>query len=255
MKTIIANWKMNPATLKEALKLTHELSRKPRLSTVEVVVCPPFPYIEAISGHWPSFKTGAQDVFWETEGAYTGEVSPTMLKSMGVRRVLVGHSERRMFLGETDEMVNKKVRATLRTGLRVVLCVGEPKHVRREGIEAARAYVRAQLHSALKTLFPRSVTRRSLTIAYEPIWALSTSKNPRVDTPDDAAEMIQFIKHIVSKTLYKFTPEVLYGGSVNASNAANFLERPEIDGALVGGASLRAGEFQKIIDIAVRLGK
>lgn len=253
-KLIVANWKMNPPTLREAEKLVRALTGSRR--GIKAVLCPPFIYLQRLGDllkaktHSPKFYLGAQDVFWENPlaggGAYTGEISPAMLKNSGVKYVIVGHSERRR-LGETDEMVNKKIKAALKAGLNPILCVGEGREVRRRGIAAAKRFVKNQLLQDLRNL-PRSALHTSrLIVAYEPVWAISTEKGSRVDAPEDAAKMIQFIKDLLAKT-YSLKPNVLYGGSITSENASRFLMRPEIDGALVGGASIRLAEFKKIIN-------
>lgn len=242
-KLIVANWKMNPPTFREAEKLVKALTGS-RLGA-RVVLCPPFVWLTDLSHkEYPGLEFGAQDVFWEKSGAYTGEISPLMLKNSGVKYVIVGHSERRR-LGETDEMVNRKLKAALRAGLKPILCVGEGRDVRRRGLVAAKNFVKRQMQKDLA-----GVGAKSLVIAYEPVWAISTEKGSRVDTPEDAAEMIQFIKETLSSMFHasRFMFRVLYGGSVTSGNAGRFLKRPEIDGALVGGASIRSAEFKKIIN-------
>ncbi|MEK9180113.1 MAG: triose-phosphate isomerase [Patescibacteria group bacterium] len=249
-KLIVANWKLNMPPLGEWRHF-----RGPK--GVDVVICPPFPYLKQVleilkpktSNLNP--RLGAQDVFWEEKGAYTGEVSPVMLKSLGASYVIIGHSERRRWLNETDEMINKKVKAAFAADLRVILCVGEPLAVRRNGLSTAKQFVGNQLRQNLqgikKILHSKFYILNSrLVVAYEPIWAIGTG---RADKPEEAVEMAKFIK----KTLYsKFSilnSRILYGGSVTSKNAANFLKHNEIDGALVGGASLDAREFAKIINI------
>lgn len=242
-KLIVANWKLNPQTYREAENLVKAFSGSQR--KVKVVICPPFVWLTDLSHKkHPGLEFGAQDVFWENKGAYTGEISPAMLKSSGVKYVIVGHSERRRFLGETDDMVNRKVKAALKSGLKVVLCVGEGKEVRRRGKAAARRFVKDQLRKDLNGISGKS---GNLLIAYEPVWAISTTRGGWVDTPEDAAEMIQFIKDFLKAKSYKLKPNVLYGGSVTSVNAARFLKKPEIDGALVGGASIKQSDFKKII--------
>lgn len=232
-KLLVANWKMN-------LPQLNKWKRFSAPKNVEVVICPPFSYLretKEVLGR--PLKLGAQDVFWEEKGAFTGEVSPSMLKNSGVEYVIIGHSERRRWLGETDEMVNKKVLAALNAGIKVILCVGEPKEVRKRGLGAAKKFVGNQL---IKDL--RSVKKKDQIIfAYEPIWAVGTGVP---DKAEDSAEIAAFIK---SKTGGK----VVYGGSITSKNARGFFERKEIWGALVGGASLNAKEFNKIISIASRM--
>jgi len=239
-KLLIANWKMNPENAKEAVKL----ARAENLSSV--VICPPFVYLESVAKLLKTdnlklkAQLGAQNIFLSEPRAATGEISPAMLKKIGAEYVIIGHSERRRLLGETDELINRKVLAALKVGLKVVLCVGEPQREtrdKRQGLRAAKNYIRKQLEKDLRGISLSLVAGRlSLIIAYEPIWAIGTGVP---DNPKSAVEMISFIKNFL-KT------KVLYGGSVTAKNAAGFLNCPEIDGALVGGASLNAKEFKKI---------
>lgn len=240
-KLIVANWKMNPNTFAKAEKLVKASAAGLR-DGVKVVLCPPFVYLTGISqllkaeSYKLKISLGAQDVFWEDKGAYTGEISPAMLKNSGVKYVIVGHSERRR-LGETDEMVNKKLKAALKSGLKPILCVGEGRDVRRRGIAAAKNFVKRQLRNDLAGV--KRVKSKNLIVAYEPVWAISTEKGGHVDAPEDAAEMIQFIKSLLHTTYHIPHTNVLYGGSVTSASSASFLGRPEIDGVLVGGASIK----------------
>lgn len=243
-KLLIANWKMNPASLQEAEQLCQGYAgAAPLFKNVEVVVAAPFVYLDRLSKVFRAMdyaleiSLGAQDMFWESAGAYTGQISPAMLKDMGVQYVIIGHSERR-HMGETNVIVNKKVRAAGEVGLKVVLCVGEES--REKGFEEAKAYIEQQLAHALEGIDGR---HGDIIIAYEPVWAIGTGTP---DTPEDAVQMIDFINELLL-TRYQFPlPRILYGGSVNAENAHGFLSREEIDGALVGGASLNAEAFAKI---------
>ena len=241
-KLLVANWKLNPQIEAEAVRLARASDAK------NIVIAPPFPFLVAVGKALKRATLGAQDVFWKLHGAYTGGVSPLMLRALGVRYVIVGHSERRA-LGETDTMVNKKARAALRAGLAPILCVGEPLAVRRKGLAAAKRFVAHQLRADLRGVSPSSViSHQSSVVAYEPLWAIGTG---RAATPADAAEMAEFIKGLLVKS-YKLKVSVLYGGSVNVRNAGAFLAEPAIDGALVGGASLQAAEFRKMISINQR---
>ncbi|MBI4086080.1 MAG: triose-phosphate isomerase [Candidatus Liptonbacteria bacterium] len=243
---------MNPISAKEAFSLAKKIDAGiPKKKNIEVVIAPPFPYLECIKYQVSSIKLGAQDVFWEDKGAYTGEVSPTMLKNLGAEYVIVGHSERRRLLNETDEMVNKKVQASMKAGLKVILCVGEPKRATRDmrqGIKEAKSFVKRQLQRDLKGISKSHVANpMSLIVAYEPIWAISAGGAGKPDKPEDAAEMIRFIKQFLTTHYSLLATPVLYGGSVNSSNVRNFLQYEEVDGALVGSASLKHQEFKKII--------
>ncbi len=232
-KLIVANWKMNPTTEKAAVLLAKQVDFK------GVVICPPFEFLNRVGAGLKKASLGAQDVFWKEQGAFTGEISPLMLKDADVKYVIIGHSERRA-LGETDEMINLKIKASLRAGPKVILCVGEPLAVRRRGLSAARSFVLNQLKSDLRGVSDR----RNVLVAYEPIWAISTSGTGLTDTPEKAGQMAEYIK----KSLPGI--KVLYGGSVTSKNAASFVKYPGLYGALVGGASLRAAEFKKIIKAA-----
>lgn len=231
-KLVVANWKEHPESIEEARALFSALKGLP------CIVCPPFPFLEEASNY--DFGHGAQDVSWEDEGPHTGEVSAGMLKAFGVTHVIVGHSERRA-LGETDAIINKKILKALREGLIPILCVGEPEAIHEKGTAAVEVYVGDELKEDLKGADPTKVI-----IAYEPIWAISTSGTGKTDTPADAADMIDFIK----ATLGVPDAQVLYGGSVSAENAESFLRVPTIGGVLVGGASLHPVEFKKIITYA-----
>ncbi len=204
-------------------------------------------------GNFANLSLGAQDVFWEEQGPFTGGVGPKMLRSIGVKYVIVGHSERRKWFNETDAMVNKKVLRAAADGLRVILCVGEPLEVRAKGIAAAKRYLKHQLTYDLKKVFgDRPATKgvaRGIIVAYEPIWAIGSGSN---DDPQDAAEIAAFIKATVRSMAprTKLQVKVLYGGSVNSRNVADYVQLKDIDGALVGGASLKADEFKKLVTSA-----
>lgn len=235
---------MNPKTAKDAIKLaraTDALAKK--YKKVSVGIAPSFVHIPVL----PKLKSvglGAQDVFWENPkvggGAYTGEVSLEMLKDIGVSFVIVGHSERRKYFGESDEMINKKIKTLVKAKAHLVLCVGEPLSVRSRGLAAAKKYVAGQLKKDLKGV--RTFEKFGV-VAYEPIWAIGTGRS---DSPKLSAEMAKLIKKVTGA-------DVLYGGSVNSKNVKEFLNESSIYGALVGGASLDAKEFARIIEVANKL--
>jgi triosephosphate isomerase len=250
-KIIIFNWKMAPQSFGAAKHLFGQLLKtKSSKLKADLAVCPPFIYLSELAGlvKRAKIKLGAQDVFWENSGAYTGEISPKMLKNLGVEYVIIGHSERRKFLGETDETINRKVKAALKAGLKVVLCVGEPsraKRDKRQETRKAKNYVRNQLQEDLKGITKSyKLTAKSLIIAYEPVWAIGAVVS---DTPEDALEMIKFIKRILNSRFKILNSKVLYGGSVDSKNIKNFIQLKEIDGVLVGGASLKPDEVKKMI--------
>lgn len=248
---IAGNWKMHK-TVAEALETVNRL--RPlvaEIQNVEIAVCPPFtalyPVRQALEGS--NIALGAQNVFWEDQGAYTGEISPVMLKEL-VTYVIIGHSERRQYFGETDETVNRKVKAALRHGLRPIICVGEVLAEREAGRTAE--VVRRQVLAAYQDV-PAAEARRT-TIAYEPVWAIGTG---HAATPEDANAVIgEVIRGALADLYGREVAEavrVQYGGSVNPQNIAGFMEQPEIDGALVGGASLKPDVFAEIIRITAEV--
>jgi triosephosphate isomerase len=242
MPMIAGNWKMN-TTVSEAVELVKAMrAGLDEIANIEKVICPPFvslaPVKEIIKGS--SIKLGAQNVYFAEKGAYTGEVSPLMLAEL-CELVIIGHSERRHYFNETGEMVNKKIIAALKVGLKPILCIGE----RLEENEAGRTeeVVTGQLKSSLAGIDHLD----GLVIAYEPVWAIGTGK---AATGKQANETIGFIRRYISKLYSKETTQglrILYGGSVTAGNIAEFVQQAEIDGALVGGASLKATEFVSIV--------
>jgi len=240
---IAGNWKMNTTTT-EAEQLVLEMIEKiDRIEGVEKVLCPPFVSLVAINMMLQnsSLKMGAQNMYFETEGAYTGEISPLMISEL-CEFVILGHSERRWYFGETDEIVNKKVKAAFTNKLKPILCVGE----RLEENEAGKTkeVINRQVMAALNSIEPVS----NLVIAYEPVWAIGTGK---AASGEQAAATIQFIREVLVKLWNKSIAQdlrILYGGSVTGANIAEFISHPEIDGALVGGASLKAGEFVSIVE-------
>ena len=242
-KLLAANWKENPNSEKAARNLFRAVAGQSRKGGTGVVICPPFIYLEAVMEDFKKLKSksglsvGSQDVFWEEQGPFTSEVGPRMLKSLGVRYVIIGHSERRRLLKETDAMINKKIALALKDGLNVILCVGEPLSIRKKGVRAAKDFIKSQLKKDLHRIPSAAMKKGNVVVAYEPIWAIGTG---RFDKPDDAADIARYITS-VSKA------RVLYGGSVNAKNVADFVQLKDIAGALVGGASLKADEFKKMV--------
>lgn len=241
---IAGNWKMNK-TGAEAAVLIQEIREGYNGDAVEVAVCPPFTALrdarEALNG--TNIRLGAQNVYHEESGAFTGEVSIPMLQHLGVELVIVGHSERRQIFGESDELINKKVAKVLKSGLVPILCVGETLEQREAG--RTRDLVRHQVMEGLKGLTEEEIGK--VIIAYEPVWAIGTGRSA---TAEDANGVIEYIRGILGELAGKDradTIRILYGGSVNKENAASLLGQPHIDGALVGGASLKADQFLGII--------
>jgi triosephosphate isomerase len=240
---VAGNWKMN-TTATEAEQLVFEMLEKlDRIEGVEKVLCPPFVSLVAVSImlQGSSIKLGAQNMYFETEGAYTGEISPLMLREL-CEFVILGHSERRWYFGETDEIVNRKVRAALANKLKPILCIGERLAENEAG--KTEEVVNRQVTAALDGVGSVS----NLVIAYEPVWAIGTGK---AASGKQASATIKFIRDVLAKLWNKSIAQnlrILYGGSVTSANVAEFISHPEIDGALVGGASLKAEEFVSIVD-------
>ena len=240
---IAGNWKMN-TTVTEAIKLVHEmLDRLDKITGVEKVLCPPFISLVAIQEllKGSSIRLGAQNIHFEVKGAFTGEISAVMLTSL-CEFLILGHSERRQYFGETDELINKKILAALRNGLKPIFCVGE----RLEENEAGKTkeIIARQMSQSLSNVKPTS----DMVIAYEPIWAIGTGK---AANGEQAAATIKFIRNTLSKLWNENAARdlrILYGGSVTSSNIGEVISQPEIDGALVGGASLKAEEFVSIVE-------
>lgn len=244
---IIANWKMNPRKLFEARNLADAVLKiMPNATNTEIIICPPFVFLSDLIALY-NFKNlkldnlffGAQNCFYELEGAYTGEISGAMLKNLGCQYVILGHSERREFFSETDETVNKKIKAILAIGLRPVFCVGE-----KDGEEMPKV-IEQQLKAGLKDI--EIARAKKIIIAYEPVWAIGTG-NPC--SPEKAMEATLLIRRILSQ-LYerKIADEtaIIYGGSVNNKNAGDYIKISRMNGLLVGGASLNAKIFTNII--------
>lgn len=248
---IAGNWKLFK-TASEAERLVGELIPKVSGLDVDVVVCPPFTALDRVRGVIEDAKgtpiaLGAQNVYWEEEGAFTGEIAPGMLRDLGVRYVTVGHSERRQYFGETNETVGLRALAALAHGIIPIICVGELLNQREAG--ETEAVIQAQLEGALKGIDEDQAS--SIAIAYEPVWAIGTGK---VATPDEAQAVHAFIRSFVRAKYGDAVAgglRIQYGGSVKPENAAELLSQLDIDGALVGGASLKADSFAAIAAAAV----
>lgn len=256
---IIANWKMNPTTQKEAEHLFGSVEKEVRkIKEAEIVICPPFVWLREchslFGSDTPNFQLGAQDCFWEEKGAYTGEVSPLMLKNLGCQYVIIGHSERRKYFQENDEIINRKIKTALKTRLRPILCLGEEVRdtfdSQGQPLNEMSLKVGEQLEKDLMGFSAAKI--REIVIAYEPIWAIGTGVPC---SPDEAMKAALFIR----KTLTKFynrpiaeKVKILYGGSVTSQNAADYVKGAGMNGLLVGGASLNATEFVKIVEKVVK---
>jgi triosephosphate isomerase len=245
-KPIIAgNWKMNK-TPSEAVELIEQLIPLVREAEVEVVVCPPFVCLAAASQalKGSNIGLGAQNMHFEEKGAYTGEIAPNMLKELGVKYVIIGHSERRQYFGETDEIVNKKVKAAFAHDLIPIVCVGETLEQREQGI--TEKVVEEQIRVGLSGLMAEDVEKA--VIAYEPVWAIGTGKTA---TSQQANDVISFIRSIILDMYDKEVSNsirIQYGGSMNPGNASELMAMSDIDGGLIGGASLKAEDFAKVVN-------
>ena len=245
-KIVIGNWKMNPLSLQEAEKLFNNIAKSiSNIKKTEVVICPPFLYLEKLKKISRKIYLGAQDTFERDEGPFTGEISAPMLYNIGVRYVILGHSERRM-MGENNNEINKKIKSALVAGLRPVLCVGE--NVRDESHNYFNL-VKNQLEECLLGVSKNSISK--IIIAYEPIWAISSTPDRKDATPDDCREMTIFIRRILSDKFGKETSRmrIIYGGSANERDAENFFKKGGIDGLLPGRASLDSKKFSRIVKI------
>ncbi|RJP72430.1 MAG: triose-phosphate isomerase [Ignavibacteriales bacterium] len=248
-KIIAGNWKMFN-NLSETVKLIDELKAKINNEALncDVIVCPPFTSLETadrtIKGS--VIKLGSQNMYFEENGAYTGEISASMLKSTGCEFVILGHSERRTIFKESNELINKKIKKALASGLKPIFCIGETLQEREEGI--TEKVVKTQVVNGLKDISADDMGK--IIVAYEPVWAIGTGKTA---TPDQAQEVHSVIRNLIAELYSKEVAGNLviqYGGSVKPDNAAQLLSQPDIDGALVGGACLKADSFFAIIKAA-----
>jgi triosephosphate isomerase len=248
-KIVAANWKMNMTQQESAHFVESLLLDLGDISDVEVVIIPPFTAIARVAQSLDkaqNIKVGAQNMYWERNGAFTGEISAALLRDLYVRYVVLGHSERRSLFRETDEIVNRKVRAAHEAGLRPIVCVGETLAQREKG--NVEKILSIQLRGSLKDLSEKEL--HETVIAYEPVWAIGTG---RVATPDQAQKAHAFIRHILEKIADEATADrmrIQYGGSVKPENARDLMTQPDIDGALVGGASLDPRSFAEIVKAA-----
>jgi len=243
-KIIIANWKMNPQTADEALRFVQGILAQRLPENIELIIAPPFVYLELLKKNCgKEIKLAAQNISWAERGAYTGEVSGLMLKNLGCNYVIIGHSERRYIMGETEEIINLKLKTALKVGLTAVLAVGEKE----QNDDIAKILSR-QIESALEGVDVSEISR--LIIAYEPVWTIGTGL---ADTSNHALSAALLIRKIINRLYgseWASDMPVLYGGSVSEENAADFIAQNGINGALVGGASLELQSFMKIIKAA-----
>jgi len=255
-KTIIAgNWKMYK-TILEAIELANGLKRELfdlDIQDIDIVLCPPFSALSEVSEviNESNIQLGAQDVYWQEEGAFTGEISPLMLKDAGCDFVIIGHSERRQYFNETNESVNKKIKAALKEELTPIVCVGETLAQRQSG--KTFQVLDDHVKNALSEISEEQAVK--LVIAYEPVWAIGTGKTA---TSQQAQEAQGYIRNLLAKMYNKDTAQgvrIQYGGSVKPENIVELLSQPDIDGALVGGASLKVDSFSEIVKLASEIKK
>ena len=254
---IAGNWKMNK-TASEGTQLIYEIKTqfldcncKRSAKCPEILVCPPFTSIPAVvkATKGSPIKVGAQNIHFEDKGAFTGEISGAMLAEAGVKYVIVGHSERRQYFAETNETVNKRLRAALKNGLNVIVCVGESLAERESGLTAS--LIEYQVRAALLNVTAEEM--KNVVIAYEPIWAIGTGKTAtELQAQEVHAEIRAVINQMYGRKIGNAT-RILYGGSMNDANAAGLLAQPDIDGGLIGGASLKPAAFATIVKVAKNL--
>ena len=253
MKTlIIGNWKCNPTSQKEAKHIFDGIKRGVKNAKAELVVCPPFLYLSELKG----LILGAQNIFYKEKGAFTGEISAMMLKDLKVEYVIIGHSERRNYFAETNEDINKKIKAAIETGLKPIFCVGENEsedsEINSKNLNGAgkNAILENQIKEGLAGISKLEIQNSKLVIAYEPVWAIGTGKNCSVD---ETMSAILLIRKIIANMYNREVADgirILYGGSVKSENSAGYIKEGGANGLLVGGASLIAEEFVKIVKSA-----
>ena len=247
---IVGNWKLNHS-IDDAVKLVTELKRELcDITEVDIVVCPVFTALSVVLDVLleSNIAVGAQNLYWEDSGAFTGEVSAPMLKHIGVEYAIIGHSERRQYFGETNETVNKKIKAALKHNLIPIVCVGENLKER----EANKTFdvVKNHCQEGLKNFTAEEI--KKVIIAYEPVWAIGTGKNA---TAKEAEEVHKFIRELLRKMYNEEVSanvRIQYGGSVNSDNIKELMAEPDVDGALVGGASLKSDSFVKIVKSVIK---
>ena len=227
---------MNPNSQKEAENIFNETKSGIKNTNSEVVVCPPSIYLSKLKG----LTLGAQNIYFEERGAFTGEISAGMVKDLGAEYVIIGHSERRKYFGETDELINKKVKTALDAGLKVIFCIGETEEENNAGKK--EEVLKTQIAAGLADITNFSSRVNYINIAYEPVWAIGTGKNCSVD---EAKEALELIRSVIEDGV-----RVLYGGSVKSENSGDYIKLAGANGLLVGGASLNPEEFVKIVESA-----
>jgi triosephosphate isomerase len=244
-KIIAANWKMYKTPIESRAFMDAFVPLVKDHTRDEIVVCPPFVDIAAVvdAAKGTKIKVGGQNLYWEREGAYTGEISGSMLAGAGCEYVIIGHSERRQYFGETDDTVNRRLEVALEAGLSVILCVGEVIEEREAGL--TEDVLRRQCNRAFRGIGTKKAAKMS--IAYEPVWAIGTGKTATPEIAEEAHLVIRGEAEAMFGKEYAGQLRILYGGSVKPDNATSLMSQPDIDGALVGGASLKPDSFAKIV--------
>lgn len=246
---IIANWKCNPESLEKAKLMFNSIQRLSKKSRkTEVVICPPFIYLSSFNLKFAGFKLGAQNCFWEQAGAFTGEISAKMLKNIGCKYILIGHSERRKNLNESNSQINKKLKSAIKVKICPILCIGETLEQKKQG--KMKQVLQSQLTLGLKGVSRKEIEKSKISIAYEPVWALSTTANKKKCSPEEAHIMNLVLRKILVQKYGKTVAHkirILYGGSVDSKNVRGFIYEAKMDGVLVGKASLSPQEFIEII--------
>ncbi len=244
-KIIIANWKMNPISFIEADNLISTIKKGlKKKEDMRIIICPPSIFISKIKKN-KSFELGIQNIFWEDKGAYTGEISSKIAKNFGVDYAIIGHSERRKYFKETDEIVNVKMKSVLKNGLSPILCIGET--LKEKNQDLASDVIITQLEKAFTDINKSKVL--NIIVAYEPIWAIGSGIVP---STDEIMSAVLLIRKIISKLYDRPTAEkvsILYGGSVNSQNALDFVDKTRADGLLIGSVSLNGSEFVRIVNL------
>lgn len=246
-KIIIANWKMNPSTLAEAKDLFNAVKREAkRIEGVDVIIAPPAIWLGQLKiNEKDDTILAAQNMSWEEKGALTGEISPLMIKDAGAKYVILGHSERRIYFGENNEMINAKILSAFKNNLGVIYCVGETAREKRD--EKTQETIEAEIKEGLKDISQGQVEVNKIIIAYEPVWAIGSGEVPTFDEALSANLLIKkTLAGLYNRNIAEKTP-ILYGGSVDSRNAKDFIAKGGMDGLLVGGASLKASEFGSIM--------
>lgn len=246
-RIIIANWKMNPYTLAEAKELFNLVKKEiKRAENIDLIIAPPVIWLGQLkTSEGDNIKLAAQNMHWEEKGAFTGEISAEMIKEAGAKAVIIGHSERRQYFGETDEMINAKIITAIRNKLEVIFCIGET--LEEKTSEKTQEIIKMQIEKALENISPAVFSNSKIIIAYEPVWTIGSGETPSFD---DVLSINLLVKKVLANIYSRDAADriqILYGGSVNSLNAKNFIIKGRMDGLLVGGSSVKINDFMSII--------